>query len=244
MSVPYLFTYYTNSFVFHRRTPSGQDEFAHFSSINLVCIVSFRFYRGMATVADFIKHVERVLEKLKISGTGRATPLETTRTRIVSVLVWYLSTSPLLAKVYASSRGSTSLDAHNDADDTHCVLTMSSWLQEYDSKISAALRDIENPERIRADAFLVRSLVGQFLSLQNSKGISVSSREAIDMYLMLWTTRPVSEQYKDYLVKLTHHVNTRRKFIQTLKREWMLDFGEYSLPPSVSEAEGNIRALR
>jgi hypothetical protein len=111
-------------------------------------------------------------------------------------------------------------DQSNDAQSE----TLFSWFRLFAEDVLQALGDIENRSRIRADEFLVRSLVAEFISEQNRKGLTVPTDTAIEMYLQYWTHRPCSLRVQESLMKLTHHRNTRRKFGQVIRAEWMLQF--------------------
>ena len=175
---------------------------------------------GLTEPLEFIRALsERVFEIYE------TTQRPSRRDCVVSVLVWLLSKSLHLTDAYLRSRSHMDLchlaeDQSNDAQSE----TLFSWFRLFAEDVLQALGDIENRSRIRADEFLVRSLVAEFISEQNKKGLTVPTDTAIEMYLQYWTHRPCSLRVQESLMKPTHHRNTRRKFGQVIRAEWMLQF--------------------
>lgn len=140
------------------------------------------------------------------------------------------------------SRGLGSLECEGGRDaESQILLTLAAWLEKDSAAVILALTNLDDPHRLAADAFLVRSLVAQYVQAQNHKGVSVPSNEAIDMYLRFWTLRPVAESMKRVLVRLTHHRNARRKFGQLFRKEWMLEMGKHAIAPTLSQDETTVR---
>ena len=117
------------------------------------------------------------------------------------------------------------------------MLTLLGWLAANTATILGALVDMENPYRIEADCFLVRSLTAMVVHVQSSKGVLVTTAEAIYTYLRFWSFRPLPVALRPALRKLSYHRNTRRKFGQLLRREWMLDYGSHRFVPELSTDE-------
>jgi hypothetical protein len=198
----------------------------------------------MPDVTDLVKHLEQVIKSIESAEVVPAVPEETLRNRVSAVVIWFLSKSVTLAEVFLLSKGVSSVSHGSSGDNTKTLLTLASWSCLHEARVLDALSDMDNSSRVDADCFLVRSLVAQYIQHQNQKGLSVASREAIDLYLKCWTYRPVAEKMKVRLVRLTHHTNARRKFGQLLRREWMLEFGGHSIAPDLLDEETTARALR
>lgn len=187
---------------------------------------------------------ERILLASCNTTVPRIPSEETRSDRITAAVVWCLSRSSSLAQLYIMSKGSTAL---SESDGVHGAarvsLVLASWVESYFTDVVAAASDLENLHRRRADEFLVRSLVAQYISAQNKKGVALPVSDAVDLYLRLWTLRPVAECLKPVLMRLTHHRNSRRKFAQRLRREWMLELGAHSIAPALSSDETAVRVL-
>lgn len=163
--------------------------------------------------------------------------------RISAVVVWQLTRSVHMAKLYLMSKGSQSLSADVGAvSEPIAALTLIEWTERHTDDVLAALSDIEHPRRCAVDAFLVRSLVAEYVYAQNRKGVTVPTSTAIDFYIRLWMLRPVPALLQDHLVRLTHHRNTRRKFGQLLRKEWMLEVATHRLATALSIEETIARA--
>ena len=163
---------------------------------------------------------------------------------VVSVLVWLLSKSLPLTDAYLRSCSSCPRpDLSDDQSQETQTLQLSSWLLAYPDSVLHALANFEDTLRIRADEFLVRSLVAEIISEQNSEGMTVPTDTAIEMYLRFWTHRPSSLRVQENLMKLTHHRNTRRKFGVLLRAEWMLQFSVIKSARDLAFDEISSRAI-
>jgi hypothetical protein len=163
---------------------------------------------------------------------------------VVSVLVWLLSKSlPLTDAYLRSSSSCPRFDLAGDQSQETETLQLSRWLLTYADCVLHALASVEDTFRIRADEFLVRSLVAEFISDQNSKGLTVPTDTAIEMYLRFWSHRPSALRVQENLMKLTHHRNTRRKFGVLLRSEWMLQFSVIKTARDLEFEEIRARAL-
>lgn len=169
---------------------------------------------------------------------------ERARRHIVAVVIWLLTRSPVLSEAYLLSSGSRAFGSLRDhSDDVFVSCVLYSWLQRHFDAVARALTDFEDSYRAEADGFLVRSLVAQSVSFHNAKGISVPTSHAIDLYLRLWSMRPCPVAVQRVLLRLVHHRNTRRKFGQQLRREWMLEIGAHCVARDLTQEEIQSRAL-
>ena len=183
--------------------------------------------------------VARTIENISIPTPE---PRERRFDIVVAVIIWILSGSVHLAQLFVMSRNIESLSSRVQRGEyDHLVCILSECLVKHQATIHPALITLDHPRRLAADAFLVRSLVAQYVACQNKKGVSVPSGEAIDMYLRFWRLRPVADTMKPLLLRLTHHRNTRRKFGQMFRMEWMMEMGKHSIAPTLSQSESTVR---
>ena len=157
-----------------------------------------------------------------------------------AVLVWLLSKSPGLASSYVLSVSARQRFSNSgSSDDVSIVLRLLSWWQDHNVAvlIDGAASDLNHKVRVRADDFLMRSLVAEYVSLQNVKGLSVPTDMVIQTYLRLWLYRPCPERLQGRLVQLTHHYNTRRRFAAKFRAEWMLQHSTIQVARDLDQAE-------
>ena len=167
------------------------------------------------------------------------------RHRIVTCTIWALSGSHALAEAYLLSKGVTDMGTTVDEySPERCVLLFSAWLLSEHQAVLTAIMDLENSCRVDADCFLVRSLTAMIVHIQSQKGVLVSTSESVYHYLRFWSLRPVATVLQPLLTRLTYHRNTRRKFGQLLRQEWMLDYGNFKLAPDISNDETHMRVFR
>lgn len=187
-----------------------------------------------------IRQLEIVDQRLKATVANRVVlPIESTRRqRVVACVIWVLSDTPALGDAYLHSKGCVATGTvETGSSPSNTMLTLLGWLAANTATILGALVDMENPYRIEADCFLVRSLTAMVVHVQSSKGVLVTTAEAIYTYLRFWSFRPLPVALRPALRKLSYHRNTRRKFGQLLRREWMLDYGSHRFVPELSTDE-------
>ena len=149
-----------------------------------------------------IRHLESIDEKLRIALVNKMVlpSAFNRRQRVVDCILWVLFDSPGLGDVCLYSKGCVAIGTcEADWSPGKILLTLLGWLAAFAATILHALVDMENPYRIEADWFLVRSLTGMVLRLQSLKGVLVTSTEAINTYLRSCSFRPVPAVLKPAL---------------------------------------------
>ena len=146
-------------------------------------------------------------------------------TRAVSVLVWFLSSRPLLAVVYLQRRSCHDFDVSKEmASQELAALSLLNWFKSgrVRNLVMAAIEDLDHPIRYRADVFLMHTCLVGIIVDQNKRGLTVDLTEAVQVYLRLWSHRPMSDRTADFLRRLVWHRNSRRRFGVLLRRNFML----------------------
>ena len=125
----------------------------------------------------------------------------------------------VLSRLTSSDLGYTSV-----SDSVRGVLLLASWLDDAQvvGQVYASLLTLDNAYRIVADTFLVSSLLVDWITRQNDRGITVDLNQSIFKFIKLWSFRPMANRVEDRLVKLTWDRNVRRRFGVDLRREWLL----------------------
>ena len=214
-----------------------------------VCLSALSFASAlvMPSNAEHICAIEAVLSHLQRAPVlRRRDPTRALkRDRIVTCVIWALSSSAALAEAYLLSKGVTDTGTTvEDNSPERTVLLFTEWLVSEQQSVLIAMMDMGNDHRVAADCFLVRSLTAMIVHMQSQKGVVVSTSDSVYHYLRFWSLRPVAIVLQPALRRLTYHFNTRRKFGQLLRREWMLDHGSFKAAADISEQETQQRALR
>ena len=160
--------------------------------------------------------------------------------KAAALLVWLLSKLPSLASSYVLSVSARQLCRPSEStDDVSTVFRLLRWWQDVQvaSLVDCAAADLNHKVRVRADDFLMRSLVAEFVSLQNAKGLSVPTEMVIQTYLRLWLHRICPPRLQGRLVKLTYHYNTRRRFAVNFRAEWMLQHSTIQVARDLDHTE-------
>ena len=145
--------------------------------------------------------------------------------RVTAVLIWVLSSNVLLPIVFLQRY--PALQHIVEAVQTDPALTalmFLEWILDDDvyGTVLACIESLDHPLRRKADIFLMESLLVQSISWQNSRGLTVDLPQAVNLYLRLWTHRPLAAATRQWLHRLVWHRNTRRHWGVLLRRNWLL----------------------
>lgn len=109
--------------------------------------------------------------------------------------------------------------------------------------VCAALSDLGHPDRIRADTFLVSSLVAEFVRAKNEEGLTVTASSLLHQYMHLWSYRPCCELVRARLAKLAYHTNTRRKYCVWFRQQFSISLGNFKPPRAMSRVDIDTSVL-
>ena len=168
-------------------------------------------------------------------------------TRVVAIVIWFLSRNPDLAVLYLQTRSGATITSTDFYSDAHvAALTMLDWFRDAAIRgvVLAALTSLEHQCRHQADMFLMQTCLVEFIVAQNQRGLTVDLPQAIHVYLRLWSHRARSHRTATVLRRLAWHRNSRRRFGVALRRNFMMSIT--SLPPSreLNREQLAIRVLR
>ena len=88
--------------------------------------------------------------------------------------------------------------------------------------VMAAIESLDHPIRYRADVFLMHTCLVGLIVDQNKRGLTVDLPGAVQVYLRLWSHRPMSDRTAVALRRLAWHRNSRRRFGVLLRLNFML----------------------
>ena len=147
------------------------------------------------------------------------------QSRVVALLIWFLSSCPWLAVVYLQQRRHAAFEiAEEMASLELAALTMLDWFRD-DSvrvRVMAAIETMRHPLRVRADEFLMCSCLASIIVDHNHRGLTVALPEAVQTYVRLWSYRSMSDRTAEQLRRLVWCRNARRHFGFLLLRNFML----------------------
>ena len=157
---------------------------------------------------------------------------------ITAVLIFALCGNAALAEYYlisvARRNGHRNQSVHVPRLDLAFMQTLLN-VPRIGRSVSRGFHNLSNKYRLQADKFLMNSLLADYVIQQNLKGVVITADTAIAQYLKLWRHRPVAEQTRTWLLKLTHKVNTRKRFGRCFRSEWALQFGALKVKKALDE---------
>ena len=166
--------------------------------------------------------------------------------RAVAVLVWFLSSCPLLAVVYLQQRSLKNFDVSRDMTTPEvAALSLLDWFRKgrVRNLVMAAIESFDHPIRYRADVFLMHTCLVGLIVEQNKRGLTVDLPEAVQVYLRLWSHRPMSDRTAEVLRRLVWHRNSRRRFGALLRVNFMLVLTTLPLARELSREEQLTRVI-
>ena len=144
-------------------------------------------------------------------NVSRRTIQPATHLRAIALLIWLLSNNIFFAICFLQRYPAVhSFLETLHTDSQRAVLTFLEWLQDEEiyGTVLACIDNVEHILRRRADTVLMESLLVQFISWQNSRGLTVDLHQAVNSYLRLWAHRPVAGPTRQWLRRLVWHRNT------------------------------------
>jgi hypothetical protein len=194
----------------------------------------------MANAIGTLLWIEQHLANIRsrISSANDHAHVPSTASLITAVLIFALCGDASLAEYYlisvARRNGHLHQSVHVPRLDLEFMETLLSN-QRIGRSVSRAFHNLSNKYRLEADKFLMNSLLADYVIEQNLKGVVITADTAICQYLKLWSHRPVAEQTRSWLLKLTHKVNCRKSFGKRFRSEWALQFGALKVKKSLDE---------
>ena len=159
------------------------------------------------------------------SRLGRRTGVPRLETRVAAVLVWCLSSCPSLAVLYLQQCIVGDFEVSRVMGTPElAALTLLDWLKSrrVQNLVMAAIDSLDHPLRYRVDVFLMHTCLVDFIVDQNKRGLTVDLPEAVQVYLRLWSHRPMSDRMAAALGRLVWNRDSRRRFGVLLRRNFML----------------------
>ena len=167
------------------------------------------------------------------------------RTKTTGLVIWLLSRDSNLAHLYLLGRHRRRQWLHAGASSECVCLALTDMYGDpaIRVRVKAALRDPSHCDRLLADAFLVESVLVEYIQQENSKGLTVDLSQAIFKYLSLWSMRPSTAAMSKRLSRLVWARSSRRAFGRCLRATWCLCSGALRVGRELAQEEVRCRAI-
>ena len=195
-----------------------------------------------------LRVLETILQSPGCASSARTpdSTSEATRSRIVAVIVARLTGDMRLAEYFLVAR------TRRSGAPTHVAkpagsLTLQHLLDFLQDDVIAAgvrraLTDVSNVYRRRADVFITKSRLAQYIMCQSRRGIPVSAQLAVDMYLELWVQRPRCLVIDKWLRRLMTDSQTRKRFSADFRSEFAIQRGSFPVHRALSQPDARRKA--
>ena len=107
-----------------------------------------------------------------------------------------------------------------------------------------ALRDLQHPWRIRADMFLVETLLYEEVLEQNQKGLVIPANSIPAMFIKKWHLRPAPQKVKDIMQRLqTNNKDFKKTWSRAFRHLWQLCVTAFLPRTPMDENERQFRVV-
>lgn len=102
------------------------------------------------------------------------------------------------------------------------------WCQKWatDPHVRTIVANLNNPDRVRIDRFLIESIVFEYVLENNRKGISVPSAMVVAKYIRLWSYRPRQPCIDAHLKQIQDCPSARKNWCRRFRLRWGLKWGK------------------
>ena len=102
-----------------------------------------------------------------------------------------------------------------------------SWweLLRNEKNFKAACADVANAHRVKADTYLIESLLFEYVQENSIKDLVIPSSVMLAKYMTAWEYRPMSEATKRKLEDLRQSKTMRKAWCQRFRRKWQVEWG-------------------
>jgi hypothetical protein len=97
-----------------------------------------------------------------------------------------------------------------------------------------ALAILDDDLRVKADKFLVGSLLSEWVLNTTRRGIVIPLHSLVEKYLRLWSLRPTSPQVSVWLDKLATDIPVRKRFGYQFRKMWAFQYGTLKIAKEIS----------
>ena len=113
------------------------------------------------------------------------------------------------------------------------------WWQLLRNKkaFKAACADVANAHRVKADTYLMETLLFEYVQENSTKELVIPSSVMLAKYMTNWECRPMSEATKRKLQDLRQSKSVRKKWCQRFRRRWQVEWGVTPPGKSMTKAE-------
>lgn len=88
-----------------------------------------------------------------------------------------------------------------------------------------ACADVANAHRVKADTYLMESLLFEYVQENSMKELVIPSSVMLAKYMTAWECRPMSEATKRKLEDLRQSKTVRQAWCQRFRRKWQVEWG-------------------
>ena len=89
----------------------------------------------------------------------------------------------------------------------------------------AACADVANAHRVKADTYLMESLLFEYVQENSKKELVIPSSVMLAKYMTAWEYRPMSEATKRKMEDLRQKKVVRKAWCQRFRRKWQVEWG-------------------
>jgi hypothetical protein len=106
-----------------------------------------------------------------------------------------------------------------------------------DTELSAMMKNLAHPERVRVDRFLMESIVFEYIEAQSKKELTEPTKMVMEKYMLAWSLRPRCAANETHLEHLCKSQHARKTWCRGFRKRWSLTWGSRVPSHDVTQAE-------
>ena len=121
--------------------------------------------------------------------------------------------------------------------------TILSWQRQlrHTAEVEEACTNLAHPDRLRADSFLIESVLYEFVCQKSAMRLVVPSAMLISKYVLAWECRPMCEVTRRKLAALKEKRAHQKNWCQRFRHRWNIGWGVSPPNTSISPEEMTVR---
>ena len=125
---------------------------------------------------------------------------------------------------------------------TAAVLQQWQVLYATHPRVREMLQNLDDPDRVQIDLFLVQSMVYEEIEINNNKGLSVPASSVVASFIRKCSFRPPVASVQRLIRRLEEEAAYRRTWGRCFRKTWLLSWGCVDKVPTMTSSEVVLKA--
>ena len=179
-------------------------------------------------IAAQLSQVKAAVKKMRRQKSRSQTALMPNQSLMLQAAVVYeLCQDTHWAVLYVKMQQRLNMHRHTRMVRDITANHIKGWWQvlRNEKDFKAACADVANAHRVKADTYLMESVLFEYVQENSTKELVIPSSVMLAKYMTNWECRPMSEATKRKLQDLRQSKTARQNWCQRFRRRWQVEWG-------------------